>query len=128
MRSSAEGVVSKLPLFAPDGDDHGAGSLPDPELADGVVGDERVLRDPELFEPELDPLLAPRDDVQEVNDQGLGREGGKPPPPDGVGREGAVGPSYLELGGALVGAGSGDDVDLGVQLAGREHNEDVVGV
>jgi hypothetical protein len=48
--------------------------------------------------------------------QELGRERGEPPSANGVGREGAVGPGYLELGGALVEAGSGDDVVLRFSL------------
>src|SRR3712207_3130496 len=104
-------------FFAPNSEDHGAGPLSDPELADALVGDERILGDPELLEPELDPLLASSDDVEKAPDQGRGREGGEPPPADGVGREGAVGPGYLELGGALLRAGPGDDVKLRVELA-----------
>jgi hypothetical protein len=45
------------------GEDHGPGPLPDPELADGAVGYERVLWYVELLEPKLDPLLAARDDM-----------------------------------------------------------------
>src|SRR5215218_6240671 len=108
-------VEAALPVVR--GEDHRAGSLPDPELADGVVRDERVLRHAELLEPELHPLLAASHDVEEVHDQGLGRERGEPPSANGVGREGAVGPGYLALGGALVGAGPGHDVELGVELA-----------
>src|SRR5215211_5752732 len=126
IRGRGGGVETALPVAG--GEDHGAGSLPDPELADGVARDERVLWHAELLEPELDPLLAASHDVEEVHDQGLGRERGEPPSPNCVGREGTVGPGYLELGGALVGAGPGHDVELGVQLAGREHDEDVFGV
>src|SRR5918995_13770 len=126
VRGRGGGVEAALPVVR--GEDHRAGSLPDPELADGVVRDERVLRHDELLKPELHPLLPASHDVEEVHDQGLGYERGEPPSANGVGREGAVGPGYLELGGALVGAGPGDNVELGVQLAGREHDEDVIGV
>src|SRR5215207_6188969 len=126
VRGRGGGVEAALP--AAGGEDHRAGSLPDPELADGVVRDDRVLRHAELLEPELHPRLAASHEGEEVHDQGLGRERGEPPSANGVGRESAVGPGYLELGGALVGAGSGNDVEFGVQLPGREHDEDVIGV
>src|SRR5829696_7702090 len=126
IRGRGGGVEAALPVAG--GGEHRPGSLPDLELADGVVRDERVLRHAELLEPELDPFLAASHDVEEVHDQGLGRERGKPPSANCVGREGAVGPGYLELGSTLVGARPGDDVELGVQLAGREHDEDVIGV
>src|ERR671913_237049 len=119
-RGRGGGVEAALPVAG--GEDHRAGSLADLKLSDGVVRDERVLRHAELLEPELHPLLAASHDVEEVHDQGLGHERGEPPSANCVGREGAIGPGYLELGGALLGAGPGDDVELGVQLAGREHD------
>src|SRR3712207_8600179 len=61
-RSGAQAITGRwcgveAAPFAADGEDHGAGTLPDPEVADGLVGDERLPGDPELLEPELDPLL-----------------------------------------------------------------------
>src|SRR5215212_10569869 len=102
------GVEGALPVAG--GQDHGPRPLPDPELADRVASDERVLGHAELLEPELEPFLAPGDDVQEVDDQRLRGERGKPPAANGVGGEGAVGAGYLELGCALVRAGPSDDV------------------
>ena len=115
-------------LRGADGEDHGTGLLPYLQLADGVVGQGRLLRYAELFEPELEALLAAGDDVEEIHYEGLGRQRSEPASADGVGREGPVRAGYLQLGRRLVRGGTGDDVEAGVELSGREHDEDVVGV
>jgi len=76
MRSLAERGGVEGALLVAGGEDHGSCSLLDPELPDGVAGEKRILRDAKLLQPELEALLAAGDDIQEVHDQGLGRERG----------------------------------------------------
>src|SRR3712207_7633741 len=45
--------------------------------SDRATGDGGVLRNGELLQPELDPLRAADDDVEEVHDQGPGGERGR---------------------------------------------------
>src|SRR5918997_2675850 len=84
--AGVDGVVGggggvELALQATDGEDHGTGLLPDLELAYGTVGQGRLLGHAELFEPELDALLAAGHDVEEVTIRGwVAREASLRPP------------------------------------------------
>ncbi len=96
-RSSAEGVVSKV-----------ASLLRVARIMAPVLSPMRrspIVR-PAIKEPlgtlnssgrNLIPLDT-GDEVQKIHDEGMGRERGEPPPANGVGREGAIGSHYLELG------------------------------
>lgn len=72
-------------LRGADSEDHRTAFLAYLELADGVVGQRRLLGHAELLYSELEALLATGDDAEEVHYEGLGRQRSESASADGVG-------------------------------------------
>src|SRR6185369_3624916 len=110
-----------------DGDDRDPLHVEDGRVGQALPPERRIIGNPDLLHPH-GLVMAPEHRVQKTDDRRPDHLGGHPESPDEIGHDHTVGSDLPEFTFGLLVDDLGDDLERRIEPAGRNHDEQVVGV